>query len=61
MKNLWLVEEIDSVWADDGITYEVSDGHRSYETDNSADAEWLCETLNAIENFKDKNQTITTP
>ena len=47
MKNLWLVEQYeDEVW-------EVSDGARYYRADNPEDAEWLCETLNAIEGFKE--------
>ena len=51
MKNLWLVEE----YEDDDYTlrWSVSDGSRYYDTADSSDAEWLCETLNAIEGFKE--------
>jgi hypothetical protein len=53
MKNLWLVEEIEGNGFDEPDVWEVSDGARFYNADNSADAEWLCETLNAIEGFKE--------
>ena len=55
MKNLWLVDDI----SENSPLFEVSDGLRYYQTSDSSDAEWLCETLNAIENFKDQSQTKT--
>ena len=51
MKNLWLVDDVSD--SENWPLLEVSDGSRYFRTDDSADAEWLCETLNAIEGFKE--------